>query len=634
MFGTTIKNTVTFTCGGREYRSDALCVDAEGFRVESDVRAFPEYGAVYERHIISGPAGAESPLIGAFTDADLLLPLEDVPRSLHERTAGTALRVVRMHGTVTGLGDVYGADDLLSATEYGLVEDFLRGKRSYSNTSGRSSDGTFPLFDVTDGENGYILFLGWTGSWKAEFEPAEGGVRAVLGLKNGSFRLPAGESLQTLSTLIMAYRGGRKAARNRFRRLLREHFSVPGQPGRPEHAMSCFELWGGLPSGEMCRRVGVLRDAGVRFDHIWVDAGWYGDFTEESKSPFEGTWSQYTGDWRINPNWHPDGMREVARHIREAGMGFDLWVEPERNVRTTPPVAAHPEWYTIGEGRDAMIDYGNPEAWRFVYDTLCGLIDGLGPTVYRQDFNTDASAFWSMGRTPEEAALAELRHINGMYRLWDALLERYPHLLIDNCSSGGRRIDLETVRRAVPFFRSDYNCSFTPDPDVCQCQNVLAEYLPYNGCSTKTKNDDYAARSSYSSAWGLACWNTAFQTMDGADLRWAARISAEYARLRPYFSRDFYSLASAGYDKTSWTVWQYDRPEQGDGVILGFRRADSGIRSMAVTPGGLADGRAYVFTDLDTGEERTVGPEELAQGLVLTIPEKRMSRVWTYRAAE
>ena len=52
--------------------------------------------------------------------------------------------------------------------------------------------------------------------------------------------------------------------------------------------------------------------------------------------------------------------------------------------------------------------------------------------------------------------MAEVLHISGMYTLWDTLRETFPSLLIDNCASGGRRIDVETIRRAVHLWRSDY----------------------------------------------------------------------------------------------------------------------------------------------------------------------------------
>ncbi|MBQ8509515.1 MAG: alpha-galactosidase [Clostridia bacterium] len=600
--------------------------------LDTATETYPAFDAVYERHFLENTADTDSPVV-EIVDFEGMLPF-DPPSSVGQReiTAGCPLKVVRMQGMVPG--PRYSDDDARSALEYAMTNDFFstndgsKPVRRYASVGGRSSDGTMPIFDVNGSDGGYILFLGWTGSWKAEFTLAEGGVHAKLQLANNRFSLPPHERLQTLSLLLMRYSGSQKDARNRFRRLIKEHFSTVGQPGRPAQAMSSYELWGGLHTDEMCRRLDILKEHGVTFDYTWLDAAWYGSFTAECPSPYHSAWSAHTGNWEINKTFHPDDLQNVLRHIEDAGMRFELWVEPERNVHGTPVTLAHPDWFTR-LGGDCLIDYGNPEAWQYTYDLLCHLIDTLHLGCYRQDFNTEPDRFWRCDRTPEQAALAELRHINGLYRLWDALLEKYPDLLIDNCASGGRRFDLESVKRAVPFFRSDYQCNFYPDPDVTQCHNNLSEYLPYNGCTTKVKSDTYAARSTYSSAWGGAFWNCSFQTMDEDDLAWAAKITAEYKRLQPYFSCDYYSLASLGWDKSSWVVWRYDRPEENDGVVMAFRRAESGIASMTMDFGKVQPG-VYTFTDIDSGERWTVNGDELAGGFTLTIPEKRMSRVLTY----
>jgi hypothetical protein len=100
--------------------------------------------------------------------------------------------------------------------------------------------------------------------------------------------------------------------------------------------------------------------------------------------------------------------------------------------------------------------------------------------------------------------------------------------------------------------------------------------------------------------------------------------------LQPYFTCDYYSLASKGYDKCSWAVWQYDRPEESDGVVMAFRRAESVTKTMTMEFGAVVPNSVYTFTDKDSGETWTVSSAELAEGFTLTIPEKRMSRVLLY----
>ena len=80
---------------------------------------------------------------------------------------------------------------------------------------------------------------------------------------------------------------------------------------------------------------------------------------------------------------------------------------------------------------------------------------------YRQDYNTGMlTEYGELTDGENRKGITEIKHIMGLYRLWDTLLSRFPNLVIDNCASGGRRIDIETLSRSIAFFRSDYQCEF------------------------------------------------------------------------------------------------------------------------------------------------------------------------------
>ena len=87
---------------------------------------------------------------------------------------------------------------------------------------------------------------------------------------------------------------------------------------------------------------------------------------------------------------------------------------------------------------------------------------------YRQDFNMQPDIYWAANDEPGRTGMKEIRHIEGLYYFWDYLLSRFPNLLIDNCASGGRRIDWETIGRSAPLWRSDYY--HYDDPDVYKRQ--------------------------------------------------------------------------------------------------------------------------------------------------------------------
>lgn len=148
----------------------------------------------------------------------------------------------------------------------------------------------------------------------------------------------------------------------------------------------------------------------------------------------------------------------------------------------------------------------------------------LDLSCYRQDFNSELTKYFKANDEENRRGITEIKHFTGMYRMWDYIHERFPELIIDNCASGGGRIDIEALKRSVPFFRSDYQCNFNENPEALQIHNSnISCYLPYNGCTSKTKNDTYAIRSSYSSSRGGAFYNAIFQSMTEDDFKWAKK---------------------------------------------------------------------------------------------------------------
>ena len=210
--------------------------------------------------------------------------------------------------------------------------------------------------------------------------------------------------------------------------------------------------------------------------------------------------------------------------------------------------------------------------------------------------------------------------------MWDELLARCPKLLIDNCASGGRRIDIETMRRAIPFFRSDYQCGFNVNGDVLQTHNAgLSRLVPYNGCTVKL-SDTYSLRSAYSASHGVAYWNTIFQKEEKVDWAASKKCCDEYRRIRKYFPCDFYNHGSSVLDPSAWAIWQYNDPEKGEGVVLAFRRAESPSSRAAIPLKGLPKGATVEVENLDTGAKSIVNGE-----LEITLPERHTSTVFLYR---
>ena len=169
-------------------------------------------------------------------------------------------------------------------------------------------------------------------------------------------------------------------------------------------------------------------------------------------------------------------------------------------------------------------------------------------------------------------------------------------------------------------------------------QGCISYWIPYSGAGTsKVLLEDYRTRSCFAGTMNVNRWSYPIDPMDEDDRSQAEydfmrRMNDEFKRVAPYMNCDFYPLARPSFDKHDWTLWQYDRPEERDGVILAFRRSESPMCAANPVLGGLIPGATYRFTDEDTGETFDVTSAELAQnGLTISLPKARSSKILFYK---
>ena len=527
--------------------------------------------------------------------------------------------VITMAGMVDGYA--YTENDTLSATEFSLHQEFLRKgqTKSFQEIGSRSSDGMMPFFNLCADNSGTMLAIGWTGSWRASFTECEEGILASIGLSKTNFYLKKGEKIRTASILTMDYTSEEDFL-NKFRKLIKNHYSHIACTENDKEGLLAYELWGGLPTEEMLHRMERFKKHNVSFEQTWIDAGWYGQ-CHNCIDAFNGDWSQHTGEWEVNLNVHPNGLMDVAKKAEEMKAPLMFWIEPERACPGVPITKTHPEWLLKSDTNDNLIlYYGIEEAYQYIFNLVCDYAEKFNMACYRQDFNVKLTDYFEKNDEENRQGITEIKHIMGVYRLFDELHQKYPKLLIDNCSSGGRRIDIEMLKRAIIFFRSDYQCEFNLTAEVLQVHNSgVQKYLALSGCTTKM-HDKYSVRSAYSSSFGGAFYNAVFQDMTDAELDSVASLMEEYKSIRKYFSKNFYNLGSEFLDLTSWTVWRFHDEELDEGIIMAFRRENSPFDKFLVE-----FEKEYFVKNLDTEAcEKT-------DKLDIILTEKRSSVIFTYK---
>ncbi len=195
--------------------------------------------------------------------------------------------------------------------------------------------------------------------------------------------------------------------------------------------------YGAVDIDDLCRQADTAADLG--FEAFMVDAGWYGDGSRN--------WFESVGDWVENPKSGPAGRLSVlSKHVRERGMLFGLWFEPDRAGNESHALAEHPELFFKGQYGN-FLDYSNPAAVDYIFQTICACIDQYQIGWVKFDFNENLSF--------DPGGEGFYRYYKGQASFIRRLRERYPDLYITNCASGGYRMELAHGRLFDSFWLSD-----------------------------------------------------------------------------------------------------------------------------------------------------------------------------------
>jgi alpha-galactosidase len=527
-------------------------------------------------------------------------------------------------------------------------------------SGGRPCDSAFPYFRLAfagPATGGLTLAVGWPGQWAARFSSGVDGVTIQAGQEQTSLRLRPGETIRTPRITLMGWDGPADRAVNLWRRWYREHVMPRPAGARLRPLLSAAgtgegEEFTGATQANQLEYQRRFAAQGVEFDAWWLDAGWY------PCQNADGTrrWT-ITGTWKADPGRFPDGLAPVGRGAAALGARFLLWFEPERVAPGTELWEQHPDWVLKRPGaphddesasppaRSGLLDLSGDECRSWLTDLVSGLITEYGVGVYRQDFNFPPLEFWRSNDADDRQGATENLHVQGYLAFWDALLDRHPGLLIDSCASGGRRNDLETMRRSVPLHYTDYG--YGEHAVKLDFHRTMYEWLPYFRESTQSWDIaeaqnaglDAAENDSFAFHCALAPMLTPSYDIKSpvANLGTIQQMIGIWRRAAELVVEgDYYPLTPAGRSDTSWVAGQFNRPPDlagrgvPDGFIQAIRLAHCDQPTLKVRLAGLRMDATYLLENPETGQQREVKGASLAEdGLVFDNPQ-RSGSIWFY----
>jgi alpha-galactosidase len=337
------------------------------------------------------------------------------------------------------------------------------GKRVLESRRGSTGNEANPWFAIdsiheTNENAGPVWFgeLGWSGSWRFTIERTSSDqCRVTAGFNSFDFgyRLAPGESLETPPFFAGFTDAGLGEASRIMHRFQLDQI-VPGSPQARLRPV-LYNSWeatefnvdeaGQMALAEKAARLGVER--------FVVDDGWFGQRNNDHAG---------LGDWYVNAQKFPHGLKPLIERVHSLGMDFGLWVEPEMVNPDSDLYRKHPDWVMNFPGRNRtearnqlVLNLARDDVKEYIFSWLDRLVTENDIAMLKWDYNRN----WSQPGWPE-APLADqkkiwVRYVQNLYDIIDRLRSKHPRLEIEGCSGGGARVDMGMLRRVDQVWPSD-----------------------------------------------------------------------------------------------------------------------------------------------------------------------------------
>ncbi|MFV0503900.1 MAG: alpha-galactosidase [Lachnospirales bacterium] len=265
--------------------------------------------------------------------------------------------------------------------------------------------------------------------------------RVMVGINSHNFSwvLENEESFQTPEVVCVYSNTGLNGMSTAFHRLYNNYLTrgVYKNNVRPVLINNWEATYFDFNEDKLMDFVSRAKEIGVEL--FVLDDGWFGKRNSDTTS---------LGDWFVNKEKLPDGLKGLSDKVKASGMKFGLWFEPEMVSEESELFKKHPDWhihvedYPTSLGRNQLIlDFSRQEVREEIYCQLVNILDKVEIDYIKWDMNRSMTEVGSMGREPEKQMETSHRYILGLYEILEKLTSRYPHILFENCSGGGGRFD-------------------------------------------------------------------------------------------------------------------------------------------------------------------------------------------------
>ncbi|SDJ78064.1 alpha-galactosidase [Sediminibacillus albus] len=342
------------------------------------------------------------------------------------------------------------------------TQQLSKGVQSVYSTRGASSHVHNPFLalkrtDATEDKGEvYGFSLVYSGNFLAQVEvDTYSGARVMMGINPYQFNwtLKPQQDFQTPECVMVYTNDGLNGMSQTYHQLYRERL-VRGywrDRDRPILINNWEATYFDFDEDKILEIADTANNLGIEL--FVLDDGWFGERQDDTSS---------LGDWFENKEKLPNGISGLAEKVKEKGMKFGLWFEPEMVSKNTRLYTEHPDWIIETPNRRAshgrnqfVLDFSKPEVVEYVFAMMDNVISNAEISYIKWDMNRYITEPYSRSLDDHQQGELFHRYILGVYRLLEKIIEKHPELLIESCAGGGGRFDPGMLFYAPQTWTSD-----------------------------------------------------------------------------------------------------------------------------------------------------------------------------------
>lgn len=332
--------------------------------------------------------------------------------------------------------------------------------------------------------------------------------------------------------------------------------------------------------------VEIAREAADLGIELFVmDDGWFGSRNDDNSG---------LGDWQVNLEKLPGGLESLVPRIKELGMKFGIWMEPEMVNEDSNLYRAHPDWVLHVPGRSPsrgrgqlVLDFSREDVRDHIYEQIKAVLSSAEISYIKWDMNRSLTDVWSAALPAGRQGEVYHRYVLGVYDLLERLRLDYPHILIEGCCGGGGRFD-----GGMLYYTPQIWCSDDTDAiDRLRIQYGTSFCYPVStmGAHVSAVPNEQNGRITPLETRGITAMSGAFgyeMDLGKCTAEEKEKIRCQVERYKSHYDLihygDYYRLSSPFQD-SSYTVWEQVSPDKSEAlvnVVLGCTHAAPPFRTL------------------------------------------------------